>query len=310
VEVVTGGVALDYIRYLRRLADGGKRSHETVDAYEIALAQLLDCFRRTYPRQRRFTVGDLTQDNLLVFDEYLVRVRKLGVSARKFRMSAAVMMWRWAFDSDAYGQQTPRPRTIEMPETPVPPVRAPRWAQMDLVVSLLRLPWHRQLSTLVRFTGLRIDQAFALEWEDFDLEACEVTIRPELGKSKAERRGRRMPISGHLAREMAGWGPRTGRLFCHAKPPYYSINRAWRESGVPPVVWRRHVNHAFRKGFESELLAAGVRQQEIDFLVGHAAGLNADHYIDPTWALRLRDAVDQIPPMAVGVVPMTRREAR
>ena len=49
-----------------------------------------------------------------------------------------------------------------------------------------------------RSTGLRVGQVLRLEWQDFDLDALRQHVRPELGKSRAEKAGRYIPAAPTL----------------------------------------------------------------------------------------------------------------
>jgi integrase len=124
-------------------------------------------------------------------------------------------------------------------------------------------------------------------------------IRPELGKSKQERRGRMVPIAPVLVAELAGWGlrvgPLVGDLGGDVARVAKAVRRAWKRAGVPPIVWARRPDHAFRKGFVSGLQRAGADRDAVEYLVGHSRGLRGV-YVDPD-ALPLIEAVALVPPM-------------
>ena len=65
--------------------------------------------------------------------------------------------------------------------------------------------WQRQLGIVLRFTGLRVQQAMGLTWDDVDLDRRLLRVRPELGKSDQEQRGRIMPVSEHLTDLLAAF---------------------------------------------------------------------------------------------------------
>jgi integrase len=65
--------------------------------------------------------------------------------------------------------------------------------------------WQRRLYFLLRCTGLRVGKALELRWDDLRFEQGIAEIRPELGKSKQERRGPWIPLAQVLVAELAGW---------------------------------------------------------------------------------------------------------
>jgi integrase len=158
---------------------------------------------------------------------------------------------------------------------------------------------------VMRFTGLRKQQVMRLTWDDVDMENALLTVRPELGKSKQERRGRVVPISAHLVTELAGWGVREGFLVKTRgearRIDNPALHRAWRESGAPPEIWRQPC-HAFRKGLISNLVGQGVAEHLVKALVGHARGVTGDVYTDTAAIMGvMREAVAKIPPIGAPV---------
>lgn len=228
---------------------------------------------------------------------------ELTVSTQRNRAGAVLRLWRWASESDEYADATPRPRAFAMP-TPLRALTvAPTWAECDAVIRLLRaattgkgVAW--KLATLMRYTGLRRLQAMQLTWADVDLERGVLTVRPELGKTPAERAGRVVPMAPGLVRELAGWGQRTGRL-CGttggngvtsvAKPIYTGVRRAIDAGQARAEAWEGRSCHGFRRAFTTELERAGASREAVEYLVGHDLGVRG-RYLDPA-ALRLADAV-------------------
>jgi integrase len=218
------------------------------------------------------------------------------ISTRRNLVLGVVRAWRWAANQDEFAGLVPQPRRIDLPEAPLSPTLAPTWADMDAAIE--HAPgWYRNLFTVLRFTGLRVQQALALRWDDLDLEARELVIRPDLGKSRQERRGRVIPVSRYLVDEVATWGAREGRIVpCplkYRRARSAQARAAWERAGVRPEFWHRRPCHAFRKGFASGLRAAGADRDAIEYLIGHSLGI-AGVYIDPR-TLPLRDAVDRAP---------------
>lgn len=218
-------------------------------------------------------------------------------------LSVLMTLWEWAANDDVWGELVPRPRRIEVPRIGQDQAVAPTWAEMDAAIRACHGA-QRALAILLRFTGLRVQQAMQLRWKDLDLERGTLAVRGELGKSAAERDGRIVPISPHLVAELKTWtrdgeyllpsnraetGPRARKARAR------DLAHAWARAGVREDVYRQRPHHAFRKGFCTELALAGAPAEAVEHLVGHSRGIRG-HYVDPR-ALHLVEAVALIPPM-------------
>lgn len=235
-----------------------------------------------------------------------------SIATRRRYVQVAWLLWNWAYESEEFGDYFARPRKLEMPEAPSNPVIAPTWAQMDAVIEHAPSEWTRRLCVILRCTGLRFGQATRLEWRDVDLEGAVLTVRGELGKSKSERRGRRVPLAAPLIQDLAGWGVREGLLLpCGSTKPHWrrgELADAWKAAGVPRDVWFRRVAHAFRKGFVSELRRAGADVDAVEFLVGHSLGIRGI-YTDPE-ALQLKQVIELVPAIGSKTGATELRRAR
>ena len=230
--------------------------------------------------------------------------RRQPATAKKI-VEVLERMWIWAANEDEHDGFIPAPKRLDMPEAAGDPVRAPTWAMMDACIAAAS-GWIRKLALLLRFTGLRVQQAMHLKWDDFDMEACTLRIRGELGKTRHERKGRIIPVSKYLVAEMGKWehqqdyvvpcqrmqdGPR-GR---EAKGR--DMSRAWKRANIKEEIWKQRPHHAFRKGFKTELTRAGARWEAVEHLLGHQVGDSVtSRYLDPEF-LPLREAVKLIPPL-------------
>jgi len=213
--------------------------------------------------------------------------------------------WAWSANEDAYDGFIPAPKRLDMPDDPVDLVRAPTWCEMDACIAAAN-GWIRKLAVVLRFTGLRVQQVMHLRWDDFDMEACTVRIRGDLGKTRHERKGRIIPVSKYLVAEIQKWeheqeyvvpcqrmqdGPR-GR---EAKGR--DMSRAWKRTKVDNAIYKQRPHHAFRKGFKTELTRAGARWEAVEHLLGHQVGDSVtSRYLDPEF-LPLKEAVALIPPL-------------
>jgi integrase len=264
-------------------------------------------------KDRRLRPELLTRDHLLEFLRHLQErpSPKKGNASGRTSLKTALKytraierMWAWAStESDKYGDTVPAPKRLKLKGPPSAATLAPTWGDMDAMIAACSTLHHRQLGIIQRFTGLRISQAAAIRWDDLDLDRAILHVRPELGKMNPERSGRYVPISPHLVAHLRSW-PKGDDGFVvrledgeggRMEPRAREMATAWRNAGVPRARWRQP-NHAFRKGFRSELTRAGALQEAIDFLEGHKLQGMRSVYTDPD-ALPLREAVKLIPPL-------------
>ncbi len=208
--------------------------------------------------------------------------------------------WRWAWEfADDYGVEVPTPRSMRLRRQRPRRHPKPTFAEMDAVIRAAK-PWQRRLAIVLRCTGLRVQQAMSLCWDDVDLDRGMLEVRPWLGKTMAERVGRTVPLAPVLVEILAGWGVREGYLIDwpheHRLARARDMKRVWKRSGVRPAVFGSGAHHSFRGGFKTGLRELGADRDAVDFLVGHSLGID-DHYLDPVRALGLRDVVKLVPPI-------------
>ena len=233
-------------------------SANTYESHDVSLS-LFEAWLRGRSRRKHIGLGSLSREVLGGFWDHCHHERGCAVNTANLRIRSVEQWWRWAFEHDDFGIDTPRPRTTKLPAREQHATYAPTWAQMDASIEAHTTVHYRRLCMLLRCTGLRKTQALAVRWEDVDLDAVTLYVRPELGKTKAERRGRLIPIAPVLVEELAGWGRREGLLL-----PWPSDRRvahnivlegAWVRAGVGEHVWRKRTAHAYRKGFVTGLRA-------------------------------------------------------
>lgn len=213
--------------------------------------------------------------------------------------------WEWAADADDFAAWVPRPRRIELRALTEAPTVAPTWAQMDACVAAAQ-GWLKRVLTVERYTGLRVQQVMGLRWDDLDLDRAVLRFRGELGKTREEKKGRLIPVSPHLVAAVAGWGRREGYLIESGRRGAQArvvrardVCRAWARAGVPPDVWQRRPDHAFRKGLISGLKALRADVDAVEVLVGHKLPGQRSVYTDPT-SIPMREAVALIPVIGLG----------
>lgn len=289
------GYAQECVRVLRPI---------TVIRYAQALDLFLRYLHERAGQKQRLSPDLLTKRLLSEWCEYLKthglhgRPRKSG-TIRKL-VGIIQLAWEWGYNDDEFGDYVPRPRRIRLPpDDGLPPI-APTWEEMDGCIHAIKT-WQKHLCIVLRFTGLRVQQAMGLRWTDFDFERGLLHFRGELGKSKQERRGRVIPVSPHLLAELETWERKEEWLIVSDRKPGSCRERlarsrdtvaAWQRAGVREEAWKQP-HHAFRKGFITGLKRAGADTDAVEYLVGHSLGLRGV-YTDPE-AFGLREAVALVP---------------
>ncbi|MEQ1569578.1 MAG: site-specific integrase [Myxococcota bacterium] len=257
-------------------------------------------------------------------------------------IAAVVDMWTWIADDPDRYPDVPRPpynKDRVLPTTPSyeAPEAVPTWAETDACLRRIRLPFPRRMATIMRYTGLRLEQAAMVHREDFDLANGTLLIRK--GKSRREKAlMRRVAVSRHLVADLGTW------LTDHEPGPLFPDARVGDDGGVVPIrtyrnqtryvteaweaataaeearkeVWappnrkKNRPDHAFRASFQAALEANGYGEALVDWLVGHAPKTTrGKHYARPAENI-LRAAVDSIPAIdwresRDNVVPLRRR---
>ena len=270
-------------------------------------AQFLELFRRWAGEApaERLSYQWLSDYHLhLCAPETGRHLHRRGPETVRKHLESIEVLWKWAWQRQARGDYVgvPQPDSLGLTRTPAPHQLAPTWSQMDAAIGAAT-GWQRDLYVVLRSTGLRVQQALGLRWEDVDLDAARLRIRPELGKSPQEKRGRWVPIAPVLVAELAAWGRREGfvvrcerdRRVARAR----DAARAWKRAGVDPAVWQGSPHHAFRAGFASSLKRLGADTEAVEFLVGHSRGIR-EHYVGPD-ALPLVEVVALVPSLHLAV---------
>lgn len=227
-------------------------------------------------------------------------LHRRGEETVRKHVVAVEQMWRWGERHQSRGEfmGIPLADTLGIDRQPAPHKLSPTWADMDACIEAAS-GWQRRLYVMLRSTGLRVAQVMDLRWNDFDFAAKVplLHVRPELGKSKLERRGRWVPIAPALLEVLDGW-TRTSVFVIHCgritrEARARDADRAWKRAGVDKAIWKGCGHHAFRAGFQSELKRAGADDEAVKFLVGHSLGVR-EHYLDPS-SLPMLAAVKLVP---------------
>lgn len=220
-------------------------------------------------------------------------------SAAKY-VSIVQTAWQWLYDVGHPGVNPPR--KMRPPRDPAPRWSAPTFRDVDRLIDEQNSEVAKRASILLRFTGLRPGQVCKLEWHMFNLSDCTLRIDGSLGKTAQERRGRRVPISKHLAQLMSGWGIRYGKVIPRSRLYAHNWADAWERviQKSNPLDARRISEavkgqpiYCIRKTFTSELKSRGADSEAVEYLLGHSLGIR-EHYLDAV-ALPLREAIELIP---------------
>ncbi len=292
----------------------------TVYQLEVATGLFIDSLKTRH--RGRLTPDLLTSQALGDYFDHLVQIRSCSPSTATARVRKVEGLWRDLYDHEEYGDIVPRPRKLKtLPEDPAPLMPAPTWAEMDAAVNAAS-GWYHHLFLLARYTGLRKSQLMRLRWEDVDLDRRMLRIRPELGKTRHERKGRIIPISPHLVEELAGWGVREGWLIdtgprnSKREPHRAWVLEIWERAKVRREVWgsqqgrRGQPLHAFRHGFITGLVLEGTPIHLVQQLVGHKPrSVTEAVYIDPALLMpELKKVVEKIPAVGTGTVIQMAQE--
>lgn len=258
--------------------------------------------------------GALTKRILLEYLSHLQLPGALGRATVRRYVQTAHRYWAWLHEEQRdLGLTAIEPaRMVKLPPLTTTPARAPSWDEMDAAIAALgdRLDGAaRLLAIVLRCTGLRVSQGMRLEWRDLDFAKGTLTVRGELGKSAAERAGRKVPLAPVLVDELEHVERRCDFVVSLPRRPHgggmerksrtittRQSARAWAAAGVAEDLWRRQGWHAFRKGFETGLIALGAPPHFVEVLLGHQLQGQLKNYVDPR-ALPLEQVVALVPPI-------------
>lgn len=224
------------------------------------------------------------------------RTRKIATSHKTARIWLG--FWSWAADREEYEAFLPRFRTMPISVPAPPPPRTP--TEIDCAGFIGNLPdieGLRRMVLLAWYTGARHNEIRLLTWDEVNLGAETITIRPE--RSKGGYGGRVIPMHPGLVEAVRGWD--RDQPLLHELPGrcYTSVlvRRAWEQAGTHPEVYERHGLHIFRTLMRTRLVVADIHPDVINALLGHTGGsVGERHYTDRARLLpQLRKAVALIP---------------
>ena len=179
---------------------------------------------------------------------------------------------------------------VELPRSRPTRVHVPRAAHADAVVAVMTAPVPHMLARVLRLTGVRINEALALTWDDLDLDAAEASITKTLDQvtgephgPKTERGNRTVDLHPDLVRELrryregqeAGEVPRSDPwVFPAAANSTHPLNdrnfvqRFW-DPAIAAVGCPRFTPHALRHLWASHVLQSGAPVAYVSGQLGH-----------------------------------------
>lgn len=293
------------------------------------VASALDAFHAYAHGARRgdYRLDRLDEDAIEGFARALLEDGKAPGTARAYAIRVTTMQ-RWAAHRPEWRHVLRPVGRLSLPSAPAETAEAPTWAEVDRVISHSE-GWVRRFLTVQRCTGLRALSVMHLRWDHVDLD--DLTIRippgtPGLKTAVVRRSGLTLPVPSVLASEMAGWGRRVGWVVDlreparsghgaalrdpddRSHPGTYTIRTCWRRAGLTTS----QPTHALRKCHATELVAAGVPMERVDYLQGRSVpGVGGLRYV--AWWRRMehlfRADVEHVPPIDdQTVVPMRAAE--
>ena len=260
----------------------------------------------------------LTSEAVADYDRALLD-RGNAVRTRRAKVGFLLSAWRWGRGREAFGARLGAVPTIEMPEPIDGQPIAPTWAQCDDAIRMMgmratrhsddlvpayREPFVCRVALACRLTGLRPLQAANLRrGTHVDSEARTLTITRDLPgtKTPSERRGRVVPIAPVARSTFLAWMARSDDDHVIPAPPSRAIDKArarlaWSRTEASPDVWQGQPLKAFRKAFETELVAAGADYLAVERLVGHAlTGAGRSYVASRAFWDRMTKAVKLVP---------------
>lgn len=149
------------------------------------------------------------------------------------------------------------------------------------------------LVRLLAFSGLRINEALALEWSDIDFNACTLSVNKTLSRTekgfkpstpKTKASIRTILLDNKTMQVLKAWrtihkkmlfmnGKRSELIFCemdgyqsYSGGYWYQVKKRINKTDVKPISF-----HAFRHTHASLLFASGVTMKEVQVRLGHSS---------------------------------------
>jgi integrase/recombinase XerD len=245
-------------------------------------------------------VAELGRDDLRAYVEHL-RGQERSASWLKTQLAALVFLY-----SKTLGRPTDVSFVVWPKQySPLPPVLS-----QGEVAAFLEALWHpiyRMVAMLLYGTGLRIDEALALEVSDID--GARGVLRVRHGKGN---RAREVKLSLGLYKQLRDYwdrerpprpylfaSRRTGRRL-----PADTVRRAFAMAGEQAGITKPVLPHVLRHSYATHLLDAGTDVRVIQALLGHSSLQTTMRYT------RVSTALVRKVPSPLDLLPSRGRVAR
>ena len=316
---------------VHHLDRAGDTQTNTFKSYDNAVRLFCRCLEEMGRGPAEVRCGELDDEDIRAFVGWLrdpntaQRGQKRADSTVEFYTSAVLSGLRWTASHRHYSgdwHAPDLPADIEWEPRPI--TRIPS-LHLTARVALEAKGWLQQALTLAYYAGLRASQVMGLRWGDVNLITGDLHFPGHLGKSKQERRGRRVPMSPHLITDLRRWAaedeidldavePAAGQFIVNVARstggPRTKLGRELRSTTVKRVwkdlrLWDPTYNqpiHCFRAALANGLILRGVKVAAVSHLLGHSLGFfTVERYTEPDEALRpdMLTAVRMIPSLEV-----------
>lgn len=249
------------------------------------------------PFWAKIVFADVTYDTCVRFRTHLAE----GGSSGQTQREAFCLLRAALAEAVRRGYLAANPATeIELPKRRATRVHVPKPALADAVVAAITAPVPHMLASFLRLTGVRINEALALTWDDLDLDASEAHVTKTLDQVSGEIRGpktdrgnRTIDLHANLVAELRAYraGQEAG-LIPQSDPWVFPssdggtrplndrnfVQRFW-DPALAVAGARRFTPHALRHLWASAMLQSGAPIAYVSEQLGHEnAGFTLKQY--------------------------------
>jgi integrase/recombinase XerC len=282
-------------RFDRHLADL-ERSQHTHANYREDLTAFAEWYEHTFQEEPQLAL--LAPQELREWKAHLREERKLEPATVNRKLAALRSLLKWA-EANGHAPEIRAPKSIRKVQPP------PRWLDLKQQRLLLRAAerhggWREEpLVKLLLHTGLRVDEAAALTWEDIEIRPRSGQLTVRRGKGRKQRV---VPLNAEAREALERLRTAYPRQQ-HARPGavLYGQRGPLTARGIESILQKvaHHARlpevspHVLRHTFGHNLASKGVPIQVIADLMGHESLETTRRYVQPG-ADDLAAAVDQL----------------
>lgn len=170
--------------------------------------------------------------------------------------------------------------------------------ELTLLLGLKMSNHLRSLFSILVSTGMRLDEAALLSWEDVNEDRNQGVVYFDLTNSLVKNRGskRKVPVHSTLSWVSPG---KTGQMFPQFSRDKDGKAQASASKALMPLIRqvtgeKTKVVHSLRGNFKDMLRDAGVSKEVNDFITGHGSGDVAGQYGSGPSLLVRQEAVERL----------------